>query len=100
MQNEFVIAKCDVYCKWKGAPPRYRCFVNGELFTERTWIWDGMYLEESLQILGPPDKYEIRYELVEPGSAKLKITNLRIESGPAIITPEGRVQIYIPESRL
>ena len=50
MQTEFVIAKCDVYCKWTGPYPRYRCYVNDELFSERTWIWQDVYLEENLQI--------------------------------------------------
>ena len=97
MQTEFVIAQCDVYCKWSGPPPRYRCFVNDELFTERTWIWHNEYLEESIQINAPPGKYQVRYELVDPEHAAIKVRNLRIETGPAIITRYGQVQIYTPE---
>jgi hypothetical protein len=97
MQAEFVMAQCDVYCKWSGEPPRYRCFVNDELFTERTWIWQNQYLEESIQISAPPGKYTVRYELVDPEHAAIKVRNLRIETGPAIITPQGQVQIYTPE---
>lgn len=98
MQTEFVIAVCDVYCKWKGGPPpRYRCYVNDELFTERTWIWQGQYLEENIQIQAEPGHYEVRYELLDPEHSRLKVHNLRIETGPAIIDRQGRVQIYTPE---
>ena len=97
MQSEFVIAVADVYCKWTGEHPRYRCYVNDELFTERTWIWHNEYLEEELQIQAPPGNYVVRYELVDSSNARLKIRNLRIKVGPAIVNPQGIVQIYTPE---
>ena len=96
MGQEFVIAVCDVRCRWgePTPPPRYRCYVNDELFTERTWIWTNEYLEESLQILAPPGKYRVRYELVDSEGAEIFISNLRIEHGPAVISPRGEVHIY------
>ena len=98
MQTQFVSAKCDVYIKWKGGPPpRYRCYVNGELFTERTWIWHDQYLEENIQIQAPVGHYEVRYELLDAEHARIKVHNLRIDAGPAIIDRQGRVQIYTPE---
>jgi len=98
MQDEFIIVQCDVHCKWDHAnPPRYRCFVNDELFTERTWIWTDMYLEENLQISAPPGDYTVRFELVSKENAGLKIRNMRIKTGPAIINREGVIQIYTPE---
>lgn len=97
MQSEFVIAVADVYCKWTGEHPRYRCYVNDELFTERTWIWHNEYLEEEIQILAPQGNYVVRYELVDSLNARLKIRNLRIKVGPAIVNPQGIVQIYTPE---
>jgi hypothetical protein len=100
MQPEFIIVHCNVYCKWTGPQPKYRCYVNDELFTERTWIWRDIYLEEMLQISAPPGKYTIRYELVDPEHAGLKIRNTRISTGPAVINPDGSIQIYTPESRL
>ena len=39
MQNEFVIARANVDMRWTGPHPRYRLWVGGELFAERTWIW-------------------------------------------------------------
>ena len=97
MQAEFVMAQCDVYCKWADESPRYRCYVNNELFTERTWIWHKQYLEETLQIQALPGNYHIRYELVNPENASIKVKNLRIVNGPAIINLENAIQIYTPE---
>jgi hypothetical protein len=97
MQTEFVIAKCDVYCEWTGPHPRYRCYVNDELFSERTWIWQDMYLEESLQIQAPPGKYTVRVEWLDTEHATIKVRNLRVDTGLALMTPDGRVHIYAPE---
>ena len=98
MSREFVIAVCDVRCRWcePTPPPRYRCYVNDELFVERTWIWQHMYLEESIQILAEPGRYQIRYELVDPVDVEISSSNLRIEHGPAVISPRGEVHIYTP----
>ena len=85
MQTEFVIAVADVDCEWSGEPPRYRCYVNDELFTERTWIWENVYLEEMIPISAEPGDYTIRYELVPGTSAGLNIQNLRVVEGSATI---------------
>ena len=97
MQTEFAIVKCDVYCKWTGPYPRYRCYVNNELFSERTWIWQDVYLEEILQIQAPPGKYTIQVELMNTEHASIKVCNVRVDAGPAVIAPDGRVHIYTPE---
>ena len=98
MQTEFVMAACDVCVEWKqGNPPRYRCYVNDELFTERSWIWHDRYLEEHIPIQAKPGHYTLRYELVDHEHASIKVDNLRVETGPAIIDCQGRVQIYTPE---
>jgi len=97
MPTEFVIAEVDINCEWWGVPPRYRCYVNNELFTERTWIWQNMYLEEALQIQAVPGTYNIRYELVDSASARLDISNYRIKLGPAGVDQTGCVTIQ--ESR-
>ena len=93
MQTEFVIVASDVNCEWSGKPPRYRCYVNDELFTERTWIWKDVYLEEALQIQAQPGMYNIRYELVDVDSAQLNVGNFRIKIGPASVDQMGRITI-------
>ena len=99
MSKEFVVAVCDVRCIWDDVTisPRYRCYVNDELFTERTWIWTNEYLEESIQILAPPGKYHVHYQLVDPENATISSTNLRIIQGPAVLSPDGSIHIYMPK---
>jgi hypothetical protein len=86
MSTKSVRVLCDVSCSWSDTPPRYRAYVNDELFTERTWIWTDSYLEELLQIQAPPGKYTIRYELVDPDAARLKVKNMRVEGGNAVLS--------------
>jgi hypothetical protein len=97
MQTEFVIAKCDIHCEWTGPYPKYRCYVNDELFSERTWIWQDVYLEESLQIQAPPGRYAVRVELVDSKHASIKIKNLRVSTGPALIANDGSIEICSQE---
>ena len=98
MKSQFVIVTCDIHCQWTGPHPRYRVYVSDELFAERTWIWQDAYLEESLQIQAPVGKYTIKVALVDAEHACINVKNLKISHGPAIITRDGQVQIYTPES--
>jgi hypothetical protein len=93
MRSEYVTVLNDVYCEWSGQTPRYRCYVNDELFTERTWIWTDRYLEEQLQILAEPGVYVVRYELVDAENAKLTNSNFRIAQGSATVDQKGNITI-------
>ena len=66
MDTKLIQVHCDVECFRRGViDPKYRIYVNNELFTERTWIFnDDQYLEEMLQIDAPTGKYLIKFELV------------------------------------
>jgi hypothetical protein len=94
MNKKFVRVKADVHCKWEGMDPIYRVYVNDELFVERIWLWENAYLEEMLQIEAIPGNYEIRYELVPPHLARLKVKNLRVDHGPATIEGPFLVSIH------
>jgi len=87
MQTKSVQVQCDVYCKWDSNDTRYRLYINDELFTERSWIWNGKdyYLEEIITIEAPPGHYKIKYELLEPTGSKLKIKNMQVTSKNAIL---------------
>jgi hypothetical protein len=85
---------CDVHCDWEGLPPVYRVYVNDELFAERTWTWNNVYLEELLQIEAEPGKYHIRHELVPPHLATLKIENMRVELGDAHVVKNHILRIH------
>lgn len=96
MNTEFVTVLTDVYCTWTDTAPRYRVYVNDELFAERTWIWHNAYLEEMLQIQAPPGQYIIRYELVHGYNegAGLKTRNMRVNHGPGrIVDKQGTLEI-------
>ena len=86
MTREFVKILADVHCDCAvDQRPIYRLYVNDELFTERTWIWENVYLEEVIPILAEPGDYVIRYELVPGTTAGLNIQNLRVAEGTATI---------------
>lgn len=83
----------DVHCQWRDHPPRYRAYVQDELFTERTWIWRDAYLREALTIVAPPGKYLIRYEVVEGDEGFLWLENWHVDHGPGHII-QGWLEIH------
>lgn len=85
MTKQFVRVLADVHCDWEGLPPKYRVYVNNELFAERTWTWTDCYLEELLQIEAEPGNYNIKYEMVPPCLADIRAENIRVEHGPATV---------------
>lgn len=94
MNRQFVRVLADVHCEWEGLNPSYRVYVNGELFAERTWRWTNSYLEEMLQIEAEPGKYHLRWELIPPHLAQLKVTNVRVDFGPGNIKNNELLRIY------
>ena len=85
MTRHFVRVFADVNCEWEGLEPIYRLYVNDEMFAERTWRWTDQYLQEMLQIEAEPGEYNLRWELVPPCLAKLSISNIKIDHGPATV---------------
>lgn len=85
MQTKSVQISCDVHCEWNGSDTRYRLYVNDELFTERSWIWNSKdyYLEEIVTIEAVPGMYNIKYELVQPTHCQLQARNIRVIRGQA-----------------
>jgi hypothetical protein len=84
----------DVDMEWSQESPRYRLFVEHEMFVERTWIWHNCYLEEALTVVAAAGKYMIRGELVRPTTASLTLTNWRVDHGPGRITDSGELEIF------
>lgn len=93
MTKKFVRVQADLHCDWEGLSPIYRVYVNDELFTERTWIWTDMYLEENLEIEAEPGKYHLRFELVPPHLAELRVENVRVQTGPGNIKSNSVLRI-------
>ena len=99
MQTFFVRVECDVTAKVHEQPFRYRAYINNELFAERTWIWEGVHIEENFQISAPAGVYPIRFETVDEGTdriARIKTGNYRIVNGPGrIIQYQGLPSLEI-----
>jgi hypothetical protein len=92
-KNKVVVVQCELRCEWHDVSPRYRAFVDGELFTERTWIWDDVLLREDFQIRAVPGKYQIRYQLLDPAYGQLWVRDWQIVSGAAQIDQQGNLEI-------
>ena len=91
MGKHYVRVECDVFMTWRGdVPPIYRAYINDELLTERSFIWQNACLEEELQLQLDSGKYELRFELVDEHGAELKVENVRVTEGPAGIK-KGRI---------
>ena len=96
MQTYPVNVFCDVTAKVLDHPFRYRVYVNNELFTERTWIWQGVYLEEMIPIVAPAGVYPIRFETVDDANGRLKVRNYRVDNSAArIIMYQGETALEI-----
>ena len=86
----------EIHCEWSGTAPSYRVFVNDELFSERTFIWQEQYLTEMLQISAKPGVYQVRVEPVYStmqNSSQFNIKNYQIEHGPAQWISDGILEI-------
>lgn len=83
MDPIFVKAFIEIDCQWEGLEPAYRVYVNDELFTERGWRWSDAHIKETLQILAPPGRYNIRLEPVQPTLAEFVVFNRGVDVGPA-----------------
>jgi hypothetical protein len=90
-----VNVECDVTAKVLDHPFRYRVYVNNELFAERTWIWQGVYLEEMLPISAPAGVYPIRFETVDPDHGRIKVRNFKIAGPGRIIMYQGETAVEI-----
>lgn len=93
MSKKFVRILSKVDCDWEGLNPTYRLYVNDELFSERTWIWTSQYLQETLQIEAEPGTYSLRYELVPPHLATLRIGDLEVGLGDAVVVDNTTFRI-------
>jgi len=93
MSKTYVRVLSNIDCDWEGIRPVYRLYVNDELFSERTWRWTDSYLQEILQVSAEPGEYRLRYELVEPHLAQLRVGTLTADLGPVEIVNDTTFRI-------
>ena len=82
MIKSSVLVGIDLHCDYRDSDFNYRVYVNDELFSERTWIWDGnYYLEENIQIEAPAGEYPIKVTVHGAPSSVLRVENIRVLEG-------------------
>jgi hypothetical protein len=76
---------------------RYRVYVNDDLITERSWVWDSnIFLCENMWIYRENNKkYTVKLEPVVciPEQAKFRINNLKISNSNADINMIDEQQV-------
>lgn len=79
------------------SPPIYRVFVNEDLITERSWLWDDEKLirEEIWAELDPQLAHKIKLQpvLKVAGMAKFKIDNLVVDNSSATLTDFNDLEV-------
>lgn len=94
MRSNFVILELDLFCSWKRVPPIYRLYVNHELFTERTYIWnETQYLKEIIQVKAVPGKYTIKVDNFGGPDCEFKMRNLKVTTGSARVIDSKTFEI-------
>jgi len=85
----------DVYChrNWD-AGPVYRVYVDGDLLTERTWIWPAYetYIKECIEVDVEPGRHSVRVENCSPTST-INFKNLMV-NGELISTTEQQESAF------
>jgi hypothetical protein len=73
-----------VHCYYSGANPRYRIYVDEDLITERTFVWnsDNQYIEEHVIIDAPIGQHTLRVENVDPSLGTFTVENILLDGIP------------------
>ena len=73
-----------LFCNWKDLPPTYRIFLDDELITERTYIWDNKehVLQERIPVNLDTDKANLVIQQIGQKSGHFTIRHLKTD-------PEG-----------
>lgn len=70
----------DVYATWGDHAPRYRLYLDKELFTERDFVWPGhsIFIRENIEAYLQPGKHRIWIENLVPDSI-VELKNLCVD---------------------
>lgn len=72
----------DVYASWSDVPPRYRVFVDGDLMTERDFIYPGtqVYIKENILVNLKPGGHTVIIQQINGDNIKVK--NITVDGKP------------------
>ena len=75
----------DVWCKWENTPPTYRVYVDDELLTERTFIWETSrhYIREHVEVFLDQGWHTLSIEDCSGGAAKFITNNMEVNGKPS-----------------
>jgi hypothetical protein len=73
-----------IHCYYDGAAPRYRVYVDSDLITERTFVWDtrDQFIEEHVVIEAPVGPHTLRIENVDPALGTFTVEHLLVDGIP------------------
>lgn len=79
MMKQHIIT-ADIYTHWGEIPPRYRIYVDGELLTERDFIWPGheVYIRENIVVNLKPGLHVLQIEQTR-SNGKIQIKNITLD---------------------
>ena len=80
-----VIITFKLLCNWRGETgPVYRLYLNKELVTERTYIWDNSMevIQERIPAYLEPGPHNLYVENLNPELGTILIDNFRINGQP------------------
>jgi hypothetical protein len=71
----------DLYCHWSHNAPTYRVYVDDDLITERSFVWQGYknYIRENFAIAVKHGEHSIRIENISPNTAKFTVKRVRVD---------------------
>lgn len=77
--------KAEIRCMYSHNSPVYRIYVDGDLITERIWIWDHEHtlIEEQIWVNIEPGRHEIKvYSADNPRSSRFRIGTVCVNGNP------------------
>lgn len=82
-----VVMSLDVMCAWEITPPAYRLYVDNDLLTERSYIWNNneQFVRENIIVNLEPGIHTLRIEPVNPEFGGFSNRNFTVNSQPAAL---------------
>lgn len=79
-----VVIEFDIYCDWQESTPIYRIYVDDDLLTERTYIWNNEreFVRERVVVCVDTGSHRCRIEKVGTTDATFSVKNINIDDEP------------------